>query len=195
MARRQRRRTNGGGGQSLMYRGPIRLPTGDGLDQRVVKQNLSLTQTFTSSAGGTLAGFISGADVSACPDYITLQTIYQEFRILGIEMKWIPYFDGSWNSTVTPSAGAAAVAHVPLSASPVTVSGVTEYPTWRSFSSSKTMTINWKMRGVEESPFIDTSAPSGANHGGLIWYIDNLSATKVYGRVVYTFLVEYRGRK
>ncbi len=179
----------------MVYRGPIRLPTSDGLDQRVVRQNLSITQELASNASGVITGYVTGNDVSASADFASFEDVYQEFRILGLEMRWIPYYNGSYNATRTPSAGAAAVIHVPTTAAPTTMGEVTDYPTWKPFKSSSQLVLHWKMRGVEEAPFISTSTPSGANHGGLIWYLPGLTASQPYGRVVYTWLVEFRGRR
>ncbi len=182
-------------GVTTSYSGPVRLPTQDGLDARTLRANISLSQEFISNGGGVISGYVTGGDVGATTDWARFEELYQEFRILGVELEYTPYFNGAYNTARTPSSGHISVAHAPLTAAPTSSDQVIQYDTWQPWRSSQALRKHWRMRGIEEASFSPVAAPSAANAGGILWYIAGLSASQAYGRVTYTWLVEFRGRK
>jgi hypothetical protein len=112
-----------------------------------------------------------------------------------MEFRYMPYFNGSYDSTLVQGSGASAVVHIPLAIPPITLDEVVTHNTWKMFRTSVPTTVNWKMFGVEESPFTDVASVSSTNHGGIIYWVDGLTPNNQYGKGVVTYLVEFRGRK
>ncbi len=197
MTKRMTKRQGARGTQAVQtqYRGPIRLSTQDGLDTRTYRVNLTWSDTLVSDIGGTLSGYINGSDVAASSDWTAVADLYRDFRVLGIEVRWVPFYNGSYQASLAHGAGAIATVRAAQSAAPVNLDSVIQIATWKPMKTSAPATIHWKMNGIEEAGFSLTSSPSDQNRGGMVWYIDNLTASQAYGTVYYTFLVEARGRK
>lgn len=182
-------------GLSLSYSGPIRLNTFDGQDSKPIKANLSYSFLMTSSAGGVLANIIRGPGLLSTSDWLFYADLYQEYRVLGMELQYMPYFNGTYSATVTQGSGATDVVHTPLTTPPSSLDEVVQHVTWSPFKTSSGFKKHWRMFGVEESTFSDVANAATVNHGGITFYCDNLSANTDYGRGVVTYLVEFRGRK
>lgn len=193
--RRRRGPRSGGPDDAKPYLGPIRLPTQSGVDGRVVKANLQIVQDLASDSFGILKGYVTPGDITGSTDWPFYEGIYDEFRILGVQMTWIPRANGSFQTTLLPSTGVIAAVHTPLTGAPTSANIVVQHATWGAITTYNSWKKEWRKRGIEESGFFNTSSPATANHGGLIWFADGLSTSIIYGRVVYTFLAEFRSRK
>lgn len=192
--RRNSKRRSGRNGSVPRYAGPIRLPTYDGLDAAPIRVNLSYSFVVQSDVFGIARTWIAPNGLASCSDWANYVDSYQEYRVLGIEFHYEPYFNGSYDATVVQGAGASAVLHLPLTAAPATLDAVVSTTTWKPFRTSVSSKHHWKMRGFEEAPYARTSSTSDGNHGGIVYYVDNLTAETAYGRGIVTYLVEFRGR-
>jgi hypothetical protein len=150
---------------------------------------------MTSSAGGVLANIIRGPGLLSTSDWLFYADLYQEYRVLGIELQYMPYFNGTFSATVTQGSGAVDVRHTPLATPPTSLNEVVQHVTWSPFRTSNAFKKHWRMFGVEESTFNAVGSAASVNHGGITFYCDNLSPNIDYGRGVVTYLVEFRGRK
>lgn len=194
--RYQRKQTaRGMSAVQTQYRGPIRLPTQDGLDTRTYRVNLSFSDTLVSDGSGVMSGYINGGAVSLSSDWTAVAELYRDFRVLGIEVRWVPFYNGSYQSSLAHGAGAIASVRAAQAAAPADLDSVIQIATWKPMKSSSPTRIHWKMNGIEEAGFSQTSTPSDQNRGGMVWYINGLTDSSQYGTVYYTFLIEARGRK
>lgn len=175
------------------YRGPVRLPTNDGLDNRSTIINLSATGSATSSGGGVLSGTVGNDTVTTLSEWANLANLYQEYRVLAIQLDYVPNSNMTYNAAKVPSVGAAAVLHVPITGAPTTLASQLENATFKYLKSGTPLRIAWKARNYEELGFVSTAG--SVAHGGITWYVDGLTAATKYGELVSTFLVELRGRK
>jgi len=192
---RSRRNRKDGPDSSGPFLGPIRLPTQSGVDGRVIKSNLQIVQDFTSDSFGIIKGYVTPGDVTGSTDWAFYEGVYDEFRVLGLQMTWIPRANGSFQTTLVPGTGVIAAVHTPLAGAPSSANSVVQHATWSSMTTYTGWKKEWRKRGIEESGFYSTQSPTTANHGGLVWFADGLSNSIIYGRVVYTFLVEFRSRR
>jgi len=177
------------------YGGPIRIPTYDGQDSVTLRVNLTNTYSLNSDGSGNIAAYWTPGSVSSSTDWSSYAATYQEFRVLGMQLHYVPFYNGTYNSTVKPTVGAIATVHIPLGSTPASVDEVTQHTTWKSLKTSATLNQDWRMYGIEESVFTPTASPTGANHGGIVLYVDTATASVRYGSVFLTFLVEFRGRQ
>lgn len=192
--RTQRRRLLRGNGELIPYSGPIRMPTGNGLDLRTVKQNLTSIYTATSNAAGVLSDYVKTSDVAVALDWSSFVAVYEEFRVVGIRMEYHNYYNGSFNTTRPPAAGLIADTHVPVTAPPTALGDVGQFVNWKTFNTGTKVVAEWRARGTEELQFSNTNATL-PNFGGLLWYVRDLAVGGDYGQYVITFLVEFRGRR
>lgn len=193
--RRARRPHTNTPGLSLAYSGPVRLNTFNGQDARPVKVNLSYSFTIGSDGAGIAANIIRSPGLLSTSDWLSYADVYQEFRVLAMELQYMPYFNGSYDATVVQGSGATDVVHIPLATPPTSLDEVVQHVTWSPFRTSVPFKKAWKMFGVEESTFGDVANVSTINHGGITFYCDSLTPSIDYGRGVVTYLVEFRGRK
>jgi len=192
---RARRSTNKSSGLSLEYSGPVRLNTFDGQDSRPIKANLSYSFTVGSDGSGRAVNIINSPGLTSTSDISSYADVYQEFRVLAMELHYMPFFNGTYDSSVLQGAGAVCTVHVPLSTPPGFLNEVVQHATWSPFRTSVPFKKHWKMFGVYEATFSDIANVSTINHGGIAFYCSDLTPSTDYGRGVVTYLVEFRGRK
>ncbi len=176
---------------STIYGGPVRLPTGGGLDKRTTRANVSVATTMSTSAGGTAAGTFS-SDPGSTTDWSSLSAIYQEYRVLGFEVEYVPYETVPVSGSRTPGAGAMDYVHYAGATTPASLDGLLQNANHTSFHTHRPAKVTWRMRGVEEATWQKMSVAQ--DHGSIRWYIDGLTASASYGRFFVTYLVELRGR-
>lgn len=193
--RRARRPLTNTAGLSLSYSGPTRLNTYNGQDSRPVKVNLSYSFTIGSDAAGIASNIIRGPGLLSTSDWTSYANVYQEFRVLAMELRYMPFFNGSYDAALVQGSGATDVVHIPLSTPPASLDEVVQHVTWSPFRTSTPFKKTWKMFGVEESTFGNVTNAIAINHGGITFFCDSLTPNIDYGRGVVTYLVEFRGRK
>lgn len=195
---RNKRRTNSTSkaealvGQSG-YSGPIRLPVKAGMDDRIVRANLVINSALTSNGAGTVSGYFDSGAISSSIDWSNYAGLYSEYRILGIRFDWVPFYDGSYNASMLQGAGAWAVWHNGSGSVPASLDEVTSQSTYKALRSSTPSSMELRFRGFEELQWITTS--STPTYGNLRFYISGLTPSTTYGRLMATYLVEFRSRQ
>jgi hypothetical protein len=160
-----------------------------------VKVNLSYTYSLVSDSVGAIYNRINSPGLQSTTEWASFAGLYQEYRVLGIEMKYVPYYNGTFNTTVTPATGAVNVVHTPLTVNPADLDEVINFVTWKPFRTSTSMTCHWKMFGVEEATFSRVADVNSVNHGGIQYFIPGATGETSYGQVFVTYLVEFRARR
>jgi hypothetical protein len=192
-----RRNTRKGGNnraEQLSYSGPVRLPTADGLDAKITRVNLSTTYTLASDSAGGISAVAATSDVTTTGDWSSYVNLYQEYRVVGIELRYVPNYNGTYTSTVVVTTGVTASFHVPFLGTSPNIDTVVQNATWKPWRSSTSSITHWKMRGSEEAQFTQVGA-TPANHGYIELFAPGATVSTLYGRVIVTFLVDYRGRR
>ncbi len=175
------------------YNGPIHLPTKDGLDDTPIKVNLSFTSQISASGAGIIAGYVANSDVTVSSDWSSFAATYQEYRVLGIEVKYMNYFNGSYSSSLLQGAGAICSNHVSTIAAPSSLDQVVQVADHKPWRTSTPVVKAWRARGTEELAFTPTSTT--ATHGGVQYYATVGTPSAFYGIIYITFIVEFRSRK
>jgi len=154
---------------------------------------LKFTGLISSTAGGVIDSYYSNDPSSyALAEWTSLASLYGEYRVLGIEVKFAPWNRYSKTTTVctplmvlvdrespTASLGsyATAVAH--------------ESATIRTLEDPWTET--YKMSNAEESQFRSTSSTLALC--SIKFYADGLSVSTTYGRSFVFLLIQFRARR
>jgi len=174
------------------YTGPIRL-NNPSTSMRTERMNLMLFDVATSSAPGLLSFSYKTSSVTSASDWAGLAGIFEEFRVVAFEVKYLPYADGAYNPTLKPSSGCMATVHVPGEAAPAGADVVATHDTWSPWYSYREKTVSWRARSIEELQWVVTSTVNDA--GAIIGAINELAGSTTYGKFVVTFVVEFRGRR
>ncbi len=191
---KNRSRANTGRSNSLLeYRGPIHLPTKDGLDDTVVRANLSFTTQVSANGAGLIAGYVANSDVTASTDWSSFAATYQEYRVLAVEVKYQNYFNGAYSASLLQGAGAMCSNHVSTISAPASLDAVVQVADHKPWRTSAPLVKAWRARGTEEMGFTATSATS--THGGIQYYATVGTPSAFYGILYITFMVEFRSRK
>lgn len=180
------------GDKELHYRGPLHLRSG-GLDQRVTRANVVLQSNASTSVTGKINGFWISSDVTSCTDWSSFANVYQEYRVVGLEVKWFNRYNDTYSATVTPGYGAQSVWHTPVVPTPTSTDEVLQNANNKLWNTNRPLTMEWRARGTEE--MVWTPITSTSSHGGIQYYAENAIASTNYGMWVVTFCVEFRGRK
>lgn len=196
-ARQERRADAKGTGvprsSAIRFTGPIRNngPTGNVEDS--VVEVMSFAQ-FTGGSSVGLQNYQTATNVTNCADWSSFVTVYDECRVLGIELDWFPSTDAG-NSTVVHSAGLAVTTHSPVNPFPFTsITSMSDY-NWKPFHTGKPLKLTWKMDSTEEAQFVPTSAVVSQGALGFWAPYATTTASNSYGMIVVTFKVQFRGRK
>lgn len=192
MVRKSKTSSNG---LTLTYGGPIRLSTDMGKDSKPIKVNLTYAFDIQSDSTGAAYNRINIPGLASTTEFVSYGGLYQEFRVLGIELSYVPFFNGSYSAALEQGSGATAIVHIPLTTNPANLDDVLQYATWKPFRTSTPSKHVWRMFGVEESTFASTAAVTSVNHGGIVYYVNGLTPSQTYGKGMVTFLVEFRGRR
>lgn len=189
-----RRRTGrrGGSDKELHYRGPIRFSTG-GLDSRVTRANLDLAIAGDSNASGQIIAVFSSSDVTSCTDWSSFSNVYQEYRVVAMQLRWLPRFNATYTSSATPGTGAGAVWHIPTVPTPASVDDIVQNANYHTWNTGGSLAMTFRARGTEEMAWISTGFTS--SHGGFSAFANGCTPSNGYGRWFLTFTVEFRGRK
>lgn len=175
---------------SVVYRGPVERPRDrSGLDTHTVL--VSAQEFISSSAGGVMQEVFSD-DLTGFGDISRFQDIYDEMRVLGLQVEYYP--NNRYSKTTTICRPVITV----VDRNDATV--LASYSDACNASSSRVDSLEdpWvrdcKMNGIEDAQFLTTATLTAARNFVKI-YADGLSASTEYGFVQLKCLVQFRGRK
>ncbi len=192
MRSRGRRSRRSSGDQELHYSGPIHLRSG-GLDALITRANLCFSSNATSSSGGKFDGAWLSSQVTSCTDWTAYSSVYQEYRVVAMEVRWLNRFNETYSSSISPGFGAMAVYHIPTVPTAISIDEVVQNSNHKLWNTGRPLTMEWRARGTEEMAWITTSTSS--SHGGIQVYAEGCTASTLLGCWILTFTVEFRGRK
>lgn len=183
-------RRGGGGADMVSYRGPI--ASTPSLRSDAIRVAMSYTMPISSDAGGLYSAVITTATATTCSDWTNLAGAYKEARILGMKVRYEPNFNGSYNALALGGTGAAAVTHEVGAAAIAVTSQVYDKFGGKVWNVSSPLTMEWRMSDTGEENF--TNSTTAADGGGVMFAIGGLTASRNYGSLFVTFMVEFRYR-
>lgn len=177
----------------VKYTGTIRGKGVDGTVNDAIVETMSFAQFATGSSVG-LQNYQTATNISNCGDWSSFVAVYDECRILGIELDWFPN-TGAGSTSVAHSAGLAVSTHSPINPFPFTsISTMSDYA-WKPFHTGKPLKLVWKMDSTEEAQFVPTSGVVSQGALGFWAPYATTTASNAYGMIVVSFKVQFRGRK
>lgn len=180
------------------YTGPINLP-GNISGTRSTLVNVYNTFQITSNASGIVNDSIGTAGVVGALDWGAVSTNWQEYRVLAMELDFMPANRYSKSTTQTSVLGGCIERTNSVTAI-TSWANIVTHGSFRFLSLETPWTeresilpMVWKANGPEEMQFVNTSAANATVYMKL--WADGLTASTVYGRYRVTYLVEFRSDK
>jgi hypothetical protein len=174
--------------KTVNYTGPIQSSL-DKEEQDLHTFCFGFAATCTSNGGGVIAN-VYGSSPSGASDWANLIACFEEFRVLGFEVRFFPNNRYSKSATTcTPLLGL-----VDRSSS----AAISSYSAMMTHSSHKRLSLEdpWvvtaKMNSIEEAGFL--SVGSAADLFWIKFYSTGLSLSTDYGQFFITYRVQFRGR-
>jgi len=198
MAKKSKNKNKGGasGAAMVVYKGPI---TARPAAQPPVRLLLKNKYFATSNSAGFLEVWNATSQATSLPEWASFAGLYREYRVLGLRFEYAPAYDsgGYIGSSNTLSVGSAAVYHGPQPAWTGAVTSSSDLNTWmmegaKPFHPGKSLVLEWRMNDVEEAQFFSTS--SSYQSGGIYALVPTVTASRTYGSVFVSFLIEFKGR-
>jgi len=187
------KKTTAGGppATAIAYRGGIRNGV-ELANTDLITVNLSTAYSQSSTAGGLIANVWKTDDVTSSSDFASYANTYTEYRVVGFEVEWVPKY-GESVTTPTPAIGAQAIDRSNAIGTPASLDSVIQRVSWKTWKSNKPNKMVWRMSSIEEATFTSTAAT--VTHGGIVNFMDALTASTVYGIWYVTYKVQFRNRK
>jgi len=174
-----------------VYRGPIKLDMADG-DVSTITTNLAGVIPVVTNAGGSILTSYTTDSITSLGEWSTWTGLYREYRVLGLEVSYRPYYSPSFPApSLVAGYGAVAVAHGSTT-TPTSVASVVENSSFSEWNPGMPFRLTWKMASPEESHFSLSSA--NPNYGGVQVASQNSTASVTLGEAYVRFLVQFRGR-
>jgi hypothetical protein len=160
--------------------------------EQLASVNVVIDIACMSTAASIISDVFNDLPTSS-PDWASLSSVFAEYRVLSMNVRYIPILSGASVSTLSYN-----VAYMVWSANSdvtplTTYLQAANYPVKRVFSLNSTASLSHNMRGAEEATFVDVSS-SVVDYTFKI-VATGLSASANYGRYVLTYLIQFRGRK
>lgn len=169
------------------------------MDNRLHRASHALQGTLTSSAIGVINGVLV-LNPTGYGDFTQYQTIYDEFRVIGVRLELL----SRQQYSVTAINTLVAVVFDNDDSNPTTsLLAASDYNTCQMFSSifqhgtgkSQLLTYTWLRPTVGAPiPWVDIANPSGSL-GSVKFYSAGLTGLTAYLDYHVTLMVEYRGRR
>lgn len=175
---------------TIRYTGPIRSE-----NKGMADDSMTVTLSAAFSVSGSSVGLqmSTGSDgITSAADWTRFAALYDEYRVLGFEQKFLPHYKAG-NNAVVHSAGFACSTHSATNPGPFTsIMAAVEYD-WKEVNTANSFTTQWKMNSTEEAQFGVTSNPVA--QGWINAFLPTATSTGSYGYCVNVFVVQFRGRK
>jgi hypothetical protein len=166
---------------SLMYTGPISVPSTD-MTTVILIDNGAVTGTVVTISS------IYNNNPSSARNWTEYSTSWNEYRVLGMKFTYDPLTTAP-NASITQGSGYHSVFHGTATA-PTSLAEAASTGVARPFNVFKPFTREWRMSNVNESTFIQTSAPASTSDT-LVLYSNNTVATTV-GNIKIEYLVQFK---
>jgi len=174
-----------------IWLGPIILPNSRG-NTNTVKVNIGATATVVSTAGGVINNVYSSDPITSS-GWANNSAVWDEYRVLGFKISFYPH-DRYAPGILTVTRPMAIVSDHNGNAAITSWNEALTYESgYKMGNSGDPWSKEIRMKDLGEGVFINTaSSPANAYYVKL--YGDTVTASTTYGRVIQTYLVEFRGR-
>ncbi len=180
---------------AVVYRGPPRLPRVNQANDLMTTQINNAGQVATSGTGTVTTVFSAYSQLSVAGDWTNLSNLYTEYRILSMEVEFIP-----WNTFNMPTTNILSPVYTVEARDTATaLSGLNTtvaFDSCRVVQPSKRFTRTIKMASLEEAQFVPvgTSPASTAQLYVKLWSSGNSNSITLYDFIT-RIIVQMRGRQ
>lgn len=179
---------------------PMNAPFYNGPTRFYSEKNELHTTTAVCVAEGPLSSDVTGtiniviADnpsaLGSNPNWTALQGVYDEYRILAVEMKYCP--NDRYNRGVSVyTAPVYGVIDHDANTALTSYANAARYESCKQLSLDTPWTMIARMSEFSEATFLNTNGPVSRYY--LKFYGTGLTASTNYGRIIYTYRVQFRG--
>jgi len=180
----------------IVYRGPINSASAIPQTLRIpLKQRYAVA----SGSAGFIETYLQTSNVLNFPEFGTYAPLWREYRVLGLRFQYMPWYDmsGYTGSGQTYSSGVIAPYHGAPPSFQGAVTSSTDLAVWQMDGSQvwhpcKPVTLEWRMSDVEEAQYFSTSTSLAL--GGIYGVVPTVTASRTFGTLYATVLVEFKGR-
>lgn len=188
-----RNSANGPSPDAVVWNGNVRDPSASVASDAIVAR-LSYVGTALGGTGG-IGQAVNNVTVSTVSDWAGYAATYDEYRVLGMELDYLPNYPGG-NSAVVHAAGFGVTTHSTDSFVSPSVDSLVQRSNWRPFYTSVAYKEQWHMASIEEAGFVSTAqAGTAPLLGTIALFAPGATTASSYGYFVGTFAVQFRGRK
>jgi hypothetical protein len=168
------------------YTGRLMIPSSLNQDH-VVPVNFSYYFPLNATVGGVIDNVYGEASVAAANDWNNIANSFHEFRVIMFQMDYVPLV--SYTTNYPPFI---TVIDRGVNASLGAYTAAANHESAMLWSSRYPKKIKARMDGVEEA---DWQVTSGAvNHYYIKQYGSGFTASQNVGNILFTYLVQFRGR-
>lgn len=182
----------------VVYRGPVLASHPS--EPQIVRVPLKYRYPVTAASAGYIETYLQTNNAQNSNEWSTYANMWREYRILGMRFDYRCFYDkGGFNGAALQySTGSICPYHGAPPPFQGAVTTGTDLSVWQMdgavpFHPGTNVTVEWRMQDIEEAQFFNTSAPTGCL-GGIYAMVPNATASKQYGTLYATWLVEFKGR-
>ncbi len=172
---------------TVVYTGPIRKP---GLARSMgdlKTMELRYYAALSSDAGGLIDDVISN-NPSSGSGWSSFAGIYGEYRVLGVRLDFKP--SDRYSKVTSLTTPGFVVIDNESSSSLASTAAATGYYTAKFISLDDPWSLEMRMGETDQADFLPTASPSSTQWAK--FYLDGMSASKSYGGILVTLLVQFK---
>lgn len=178
---------------AVVYNGPVRMMETGVPNDAIVARLATVSIGVTGSANG-LQTVANNLGVTASTDWASFANTYDEYRVLGFELDWLPNYPGG-NASVVQASGIRFSTHSSDTYTLPNLDVCVQHADWKPFYTGTPFKQEWKMAAEEEAVFYATASPNSTLLGQIFATAPSATSTSAYGQAVVTYAVQFRGRK
>ncbi len=168
----------------ILYKGPVHLPR-SGDSARPVKVNGYYYAAATTSGGGVI-DVVFGSSPAVLNEWTTWQSLYHEYRVLAIELKYIPVKNvANWSYGI-----ASTVVDRQTSSALGSITAATNHESHIAFQMYEKWTRTARMMGNPDDKWMDISSPASTFF--IKCYSTGNATIQTIGGFFLTYLIEFR---
>jgi len=172
----------------VVYLGPIIRPV-DRRQHDLHTMQMGYTAALASDGAGKIASVFGTGTVSSANDWASAAALFGEFRVLGMQIDFIPI---NLNSSLLTAASISVVSDFQAATALGTYGDAARYGSCKNHSINERWYHQVRMDGFENAQFTPTSAVVSTYYIKVISTGNSLSSTM--GEIYIHFLVQFKGK-
>jgi len=175
---------------AIKYTGPV-FTAQDLRQDQVIVRVLAVAGLITTNVSGNLQYTITN-DPSLSPDWVSYTPLYEEYRVIAMELQWVPYCTrwGNVTNTAFFQNALAYAASRNATATAASIAAVMSYPSGHLTNMQTPWKLVIKMDNVSEASFFNVAGVGGT--WAALVYATGLSASTTYGAYSVRLRVQFR---